>query len=574
MKKTKFWLILVTIVVFLIRCWSIKSYPPLLWDEAALGYNAYSILKTGRDEYGKRFPLIFKSFGDFKPGLYVYLAIPFVAIFGLNDFAVRLPSVIFGSLMPLFLYLLVKEVFKNSKLAFWSVVTLAFLPWQIHFSRGAWEVNVMTSLLVLAVYFWVKQGKLFTFHFSLSTFLLALWTYQGAKMVVPLVLLGIMIFFNKFQTNFKSQIQIFKQFYILIIRIWKLFGIWCLIFGILTLSWYFQSFSGPAKNRLKVISLFSYHRPETEVKMILDEDKLEEKNWHFYLFHGEWLHFLRGSLTRYFNHFSPRFLAFDGDWSNVRHGAPYFGMIGHVNFVLFLVGVAYFLSQRHKLPEYFFLYWLVIAPLPAAFSRDIVSGVRSLPMVIPLSVFIAYGIKSIISNFDEANFSVLKIPQFIIRYSKYIILMFLVFDFIHWADLYWVHMVKKSPKEWLYGYKESIKFVLGHKDSSKRVIFTDFYGQPYIYYLFYSQYPPQKYQEQARLIENQFGDVGRVEKIDNVFFEPVERGKAENCRHCLVVFSQDEILRSGIDKDPQYFAQLRPLGEVGGRAMFYGLVNE
>ena len=103
----------------------------------------------------------------------------------------------------------------------------------------------------------------------------------------------------------------------------------------------------------------------------------------------------------------------------------------------------------------------------------------------------------------------------------------------------------------------------------KKVIFTDFYGQPYIYYLFYSQYPPQKYQEQARLVENQFGDVGRVEKIDNVFFEPVERGKAENCRHCLVVFSQDEILRSGIDKDPQYFAKLKPLGEVGERAMFY-----
>ena len=31
-------------------------------DETAIGYNAYSILKTGRDEYGNYMPLYFKSF--------------------------------------------------------------------------------------------------------------------------------------------------------------------------------------------------------------------------------------------------------------------------------------------------------------------------------------------------------------------------------------------------------------------------------------------------------------------------------------------------------------------------------
>ena len=69
---------------------------PLLWDEAALGYNAYSILETGRDEYGQILPIIFKSFGDYKPGFYVYLTLPFIKVFGLNELSVRLPSIILG----------------------------------------------------------------------------------------------------------------------------------------------------------------------------------------------------------------------------------------------------------------------------------------------------------------------------------------------------------------------------------------------------------------------------------------------------------------------------------------------
>jgi len=64
-------LLIIFLISLIIRLYQI-SYPPLLWDEASLGYNAYSILQTGRDEYGKLLPLIFKSFGDYKPGLYAY----------------------------------------------------------------------------------------------------------------------------------------------------------------------------------------------------------------------------------------------------------------------------------------------------------------------------------------------------------------------------------------------------------------------------------------------------------------------------------------------------------------------
>ena len=91
--KSKWLLITILVIAGFLRLWRVGSNPPgLTPDEAALGYNAYSILKTGRDEFGTKLPIIFKSFGDYKPGLYVYLDTPFVAAMGLNEFSTRLPS--------------------------------------------------------------------------------------------------------------------------------------------------------------------------------------------------------------------------------------------------------------------------------------------------------------------------------------------------------------------------------------------------------------------------------------------------------------------------------------------------
>jgi 4-amino-4-deoxy-L-arabinose transferase-like glycosyltransferase len=88
-------LLAIICVAALLRFYHLSTVPPHLTpDEASLGYNAYSILKTGKDEYGQSLPIIFKSFGDYKPGLYVYATVPFVAVFGLNEFAVRAASAI------------------------------------------------------------------------------------------------------------------------------------------------------------------------------------------------------------------------------------------------------------------------------------------------------------------------------------------------------------------------------------------------------------------------------------------------------------------------------------------------
>ncbi len=548
-RKEKIVLVVIFLLSFLLRVWQVGSYPPLLWDEAALGYNAYSILHTGRDEYGKFMPLIFKSFGDYKPGLYVYLAMPFVWLFGLTPLAVRLPSIIFGAFMPLGLYFLVRQLWDDERLASWSAVVLAFLPAAIHFSRGAWEVNIMTGFLLLGSWFLLRKPK----HWSwgLASFLLALLTYQGAKLLVPLLLLFFVWLYGR--SPLRGKLKIKKT-------TWLFSGVIVAAMA----GWYLLSFSGPARNRLRVMSLFSYHRPSKATQAILQEDGLTHKNWHFYVFHGEWLAFTRAFADRYLNYFSPRFLAFAGDWTDPRHSAPYFGFIGHLNFLLMIIGLAFFLARPHPRREYLPLYWFLVAPLPAALSRDIISGVRSLPIIIPVSIFIGWGIKAI------TDWRPLFAWKKIFAWLKYGVLGLLFFlDFFYWSDLYFVHMVKRRPKDWLYGYRAAMKYVIKHKNRSQQVFFTNFYGQPYIYYLFYSHYPPAKYQKQAHLQANKFGDVGRVNKIDNLYFCSLDKGTLHNCQNCLLLFADDEILRSGIDKDKQIFSQMTPLGKINHQVLFY-----
>src|SRR3990172_6662708 len=135
-----FLFVAVILLGFFLRVYRADAVPPSLsWDETSIGYNAYSILKTGRDEHQRFLPLdTFIAFGDYKPPLAIYATVPFVAMLGLTELAVRLPSVIAGTLTVLITYFLVLELFNNKlritnnqSLALLSAFLLAISPWHI-----------------------------------------------------------------------------------------------------------------------------------------------------------------------------------------------------------------------------------------------------------------------------------------------------------------------------------------------------------------------------------------------------------------------------------------------------------
>src|SRR3990167_7720331 len=121
---------LILVIALFLRFYQISNLPPSLnWDEVSIGYNAYSILKTGKDEWGQFLPLSFRAFGDYKLPVYIYLDVPFVVILGLNEIAVRLPSVLAGIGIVILTFFILKELTKSVYLSLWGMFIGAILPW-------------------------------------------------------------------------------------------------------------------------------------------------------------------------------------------------------------------------------------------------------------------------------------------------------------------------------------------------------------------------------------------------------------------------------------------------------------
>jgi len=499
--KNKLILIIIFLLAFCLRFYNYK-YPPLLWDEAALGYNAYSILETGRDEYGKIFPLIFKSFGDYKPGIYVYLAIPFIKLFGLNELSVRLPSILLGSLIPILLYFLILKLSKNNyKLAIIAAILTVFNPFNITYSHLAWETNILTFELILAIYLFFDKK----YFWSSILFGLTLYTYQAGKMIS--LFLIIILFFLKFKSNKFLIKKIFLQF-ILPLSIFTI----PLLYGL-----FFQSNS----NRLKVASLFSYPRSEVETNLILNESNKTD----YAIFHNKIVFFTRNFFGRYFNHYSPEFLIFKGDWQNPRHGAPYLGVLLFPSIIFLVIGLF-----EYKKIDLFFLLWFIVAPLTSALTRDSIQSTRSMSFSIPLIYFTASGINIFLKKYKSITIYLLLVTIYIL-------------SFVYFCDMYFNHTVKTHPVEYLYGYTESTQYLIENQNKYQNIQMTDFYGQPYIYYLFFAKYPPLQYQKQANLITSSV-DTGKIEKIDNINFGPANWPVKPNS---LTVFSYDEVVRQNLD---------------------------
>lgn len=500
-------LVFIFVLALFLRVCKLGEYPTgLLWDEAALGYNAYSILKTGRDEYGKFFPLIFKSFGDYKPGFYIYLTVPAVAIFGLTEFSVRFPSAFLGSLTVLIFYFLLKENKINEKLAIIASFFLAISPWHLHFSRGAWELNVMTFEILMAVFFLTKYcnfRKVAFLCFSEIFWLLALFTYQSAKVLVPALIIGFVFFFRKELKVIALKPKI--CFLVILVVVFLFFN--------------FLTATGGRSGRIKVMSVFSYPRSSEETHLIKDQDNNRGLDWS--VFHSSPVFFLRGVLGRYLNHFSGKFLFFTGDWSNPRNGVAYHGVLYLSDFIFGLIGLSVLLGRKRNPLENLMLFWLVLAPLPSALTRDIISSVRSFTMVVPLIFVISVGLSSFL-DYIKKNFGHLFLKFCFLLFAFYFLFL------LHFLDLYFVHDPKINAPDHLWGYREVIEYIKPLLEEKKQIVFTTDYGQPYIFYLFYSRYNPVSYQKQAKLKESSIGDVGEVEQIDKIVFKniywPVDRG--------------------------------------------------
>jgi hypothetical protein len=495
-----------------LRLWKLDSRPVgFTWDEAALGYNAYSLLFTGKDEYGQKLPVIFKSFGDYKPGAYIYLTVPAIAFGGLNEFATRLPSAVLGTLLIAVIYVLTKYLTSRVGEVLDPALAVALLaavnPWLIQFSRGAWEANMALFLATVGVCLFLNKKLTLSALFFGLTF----WTYQGAKLFTPLLILSLVVFFRPRFTRAIIFNSLLTGFFILP----------------LILGWSVQS------GRLKVFNVFSYTRRDEDVQQILNQDKTPVKDTLFYVFHSEIYDQVRGIALRYINHFFPRFLFFEGDWTNMRHSIPYYGYLHLPEILSVVAGLAVLLKSPSR-KKWFILAWLLLAPIPAALSRDNISGVRALPMAVPWLLISGMGISTLFRKRILGPALCVVLGLFVIYY----------------LDLYHRHAPIFTALDWLYPYEKSITAVTENYSQYDKVIFTDVLGQPYIFNLFYMKFDPRIYQTQSKLTENIQGDVGHVGGFDKFEFRPIYWPEDRKLTSTLFVGNMSDLPQIDLDTTP------------------------
>lgn len=195
---------LIFLILFLaifLRVYRLDLSPPGLYaDEASIGYNAYSILKTGKDEYGVSWPVFFRAFGDYKNPVFVYSLAPLISLNGLKPETIRLGAAIWGSLaIPLLIFVTITAT-NNFNLGCLAGAILALMPWHLHYSRIGFEAITFPTLLLLSLWGglqWIKTKKLLpgvAFGISLG---LTFYSYTTARLWTPLFFIILILLFRK-----------------------------------------------------------------------------------------------------------------------------------------------------------------------------------------------------------------------------------------------------------------------------------------------------------------------------------------------------------------------------------------
>lgn len=451
MKKKYILLILIIILASVLRIYRIDNDPPSLsWDEAAVGYNAYTIANDLRDEYGTFLPLFFKSFGDDKHPVHIYATALSVKAFGLNEFSTRLPAALFGVFNVLLLYFLAKLLFKSETIGLISALFLGISPFNLHFSHFNHEANFVLFFFMLgALFFFLSVKKeIFFLPFSIVSFFLSFISYHTAKVIVPLILLILLflywkkIVFNK--TVFISSL-ILSVFLILIIYLNP---------ALLGLARIKQT--NPSLEQIK----------ETPIYKLTGNELLGRINL---------------TTNKYLLHFSPTFLFISGD-KNARLSSQSTGEFYKIDGLFLLLGVVYLLRKRSK-GGLFLLSWALIAPLPSSLVDEAPHAARASFMMGSWQIISALGFFSLISLLRN------KFIKTILFLGVFVLLIFSLYKYLNY---YYGEYPKRYAIDWQYGMKEIVEYAKNNP-KYQQVFMTDTRSQPYIFFLYYLKTPLSEY---------------------------------------------------------------------------------
>ncbi len=527
----------VVVLVFAaaLRFYQLAQVPHgMTWDEAAIGYNGYAVLTTRRDEWLDKIPISFQSFGDYKAPFAIYLNGFFTLLLGMNLLAVRFPFAVAGVVSVALFMLLTKKLFEymgeTKRANFFSLIAgvmMAFSPWHLHFSRVGFESGLALMFVLFGVWslleWWTGNRKyeLMWSTGALLSFVLALYTYHSAKIFLPLFALTLAFLFRR---------EWWQRRKLVVLDI--VAGL--MLLGPLVADSFFSS----GNERLSQSSLFGLKLPMSELLLQITQ--------HF------------------FRHFSLDYLVM-GATTTLRHGDGRWGVLYATTLFLVLCGVGFGLrrllrsrsSWSSKKWQIFVIsiLWIVIGTLPAAIGRDVPHSNRAL---LALPGFFLLAILGLGELLDVLLVSQLNKKLSGTKGEKDLLVKsvlgglvlahaVLVCSYLH---NYYTNFSAQSTNDFNDGYLEAMKIAKESEATVEKILFTDKYGQPYIYALFARRTNPIWYRG-GSLIKYEFsnrinvGDFSRSNTLIIASPDQIEPSKGQK-----LILGADGSVRFVVVKTP------------------------
>ena len=509
---------IIFIIALFLRTYQLDSFPVGFHiDEASLGYNGYSLLLTGKDENNNRLPLYIDMFGDNRPSGYHYLTILPIKIFGLTEFATRLPGALFGSITVFAMFFLALSIFQDKKLGLLTALFLAISPWHISLSRASAETIVALFFIIagFALFFYSLQKQSMRYVLISSILMItSFFFYHTPRVFVPgLFLVFILMFLPLIKKSSKDyKIALFFSF--ILASVFALF----LVFGV----------SG-GTGRYNQVSIFTSFETDFFQKQQVQEDAIAgSSNVQSRFFHNKVTNTLLVFVSNYFDYFGFNFLFTKGGLP-IWYSIPRMGLLYLVELPFILIGIYYLVRSKniyYKIP----ILWLLTAPVVAATTMDDIPNINRSLVIFPiLELISAFGLLSFLS--------VIKSQRRIIFLSSCGV--FLLLNNLYFLHQYFFNARTHNPWYRNNGFSEMMSDVKKNYDNYDLIAMSKYQGGIYPLVLFYMQYDPKQYQAEGSPKNKDYGGFGKF------FFVPQDcpslqaRGKIPIGKRVLYVDKGD-----------------------------------
>jgi 4-amino-4-deoxy-L-arabinose transferase-like glycosyltransferase len=353
--------ILLLVAIF-IRVYQISEVPSALHaDEASQGYNALSLLKTGRDMYGERFPTLFLANGSYQPPLYTYLTVVPTLMLGQNIFSLRVLAAVSGFLLVVISFFVCLKFGIGRKKdrilqALFSALVISISPWSVFFSRFAVESGLSLTLFVAGVYmFLLSLKRKNAFSVGCLVFAVTTYTYYSERIISIIFILFFLVIFRKY--FMKRTKEVVTGLLFLFIAIFP---------NLLLIP------TGAFTKRLMQVSSLNQAASKGFSPIFIGD-------------------LIKSYFAHYFAYFSPKNLFFLADaplgrvTSDLAVFYPWF-------IIPFLFGLGYLIRERSNPLVKTILLLIIISPIPAGITGDVFYMWRVLVFFWAISMGIAFGI--------------------------------------------------------------------------------------------------------------------------------------------------------------------------------------